>query len=144
MRRVLPAGRSGRLRRFAAALPVSVTACVLMVGCGGPKLYDVSGRVSYDGQPLPAGVIYFDPDVTKKNDGPQGYAIIKDGAYSTATKGGRGIAGGPHVVRIEGFDGKPGAELPLGKPLFTDYQERRDLPRAGSQQDFTVPRRGKN
>jgi hypothetical protein len=106
-------------------------------------LYDVSGRVTYDGQPLPAGVIYFDPDVTKQNDGPQGYAVIKDGAYSTADRNGRGVAGGPHIVRIEGFDGRPGAELPLGRPLFTDYHENRDLPRSKSELNFAVPGRGK-
>lgn len=131
-----------RPRRFAIGLLAA--AGLLIAGCGGSKLYEVSGRVTYDGRPLPAGVIYFDPDVTRQNDGPQGYALIKDGAYSTAAQGGRGVAGGPHVVRIEGFDGRPGAELPLGKPLFTDYQERRDLPRARSAQDFNVPKRGKN
>jgi hypothetical protein len=130
-------------RQFAAGL-LMATASVLFAGCGGSKRYEVSGRVTYDGRPLPAGVIYFDPDVTRRNDGPQGYAIIKDGAYSTAAKGGRGVAGGPYVVRIEGFDGKPGAELPLGKSLFTGYQERRDLPQARSEQDFAVPKGGRN
>ncbi len=129
-------------RWFAAGLIMA--AGVLLAGCGGSGLYEVSGRVTYDGRPLPAGVIYFDPDVARHNDGPQGYALVKDGAYSTAAKGGRGVAGGPHVVRIEGFDGRPGAELPLGKPLFTDYQERRDLPRARSEQDFAVPKGGKH
>jgi hypothetical protein len=138
---MLPA-RPARTFLFASALPV--VACVLHAGCGdGPKRYDVSGRVTYAGQPLPAGVIYFDPDATQNNDGPQGYAIIKDGAYSTAAPTGKGVVGGPHIARIEGFDGQPGQELPLGKPLFTDYQERRDLPRESSEQDFAVRPRQK-
>jgi hypothetical protein len=114
--------------------------CLLPAGCGGgPKLYDVSGAVTYDGKPLPAGVIYFDPDVLKKNDGPQGYALIKDGAYSTADAGGKAVVGGPYLARIEGFDGKPGNELPLGKALFTDFQQAVDLPRAACTRDFDVP-----
>src|SRR5262249_30095854 len=132
------------LQRFAFTLGLSAIACVLLPGCGrGLRLYDVSGQVTYDGKPLPAGVIYFDPDVSRKNDGPQGYAVIKNGAYSTTARGGKGVVGGPYVARIEGFDGKPGEELPLGKPLFTDYQESRELPRAKSEQDFAVPRRRK-
>lgn len=143
MRRFLRVRRHQCPRWFAVALILSAAAGILIAGCRGSKLYDVSGRVTYDGKPVPAGVIYFDPDFTKQNDGPQGYALIKDGSYSTAAQGGRGVAGGPHVVRIEGFDGKPGAELPLGKPLFTDYHEARDLPRARSEQDFTVLSNGK-
>ena len=94
MRHVLLGGPSRNLKRFAPAFPVSAV-CILIVGCGGPKLYDVSGRVTYDGQLLPAGVIYFDPDVTKQNDGPQGYAVIKNGTYNTSARGGRGVVGGP-------------------------------------------------
>jgi hypothetical protein len=51
--------------------------------------------------------------------------------------------GGDYVIRIQGFDGKPGHELPLGMPLFTDYVEARDLPKKPSQQDFSVPVREK-
>jgi hypothetical protein len=121
---------------------LAVLGGLLLAGCGrGPTLYHVSGRVTYDGQPLPAGVIYFDPDVTRNHDGPQGYAVIKNGTYNTSARGGKGVVGGAYVARIEGFDGRPGRELPLGTPLFTDFQKRRELPWASSEQDFTVPRR---
>lgn len=120
------------------------TACVLVSGCArGPTRYDVSGAVMHRGQPLPAGVIYFNPDVTRGNDGPQGYAIIKEGRYDTAGEGGKGVLGGPYTVRIEGFDGKPGNELPLGKPLFTDYQQSLEFPRSETTQDFDVPAKKK-
>lgn len=120
-------------------------ACASLCGCGGSiPIYEVSGTVTYQGKPLPAGVIYFDPDVTQKNDGPQGYAIIRDGQYNTDADGGMGVVGGAYLVRIEGFDGKPGNELPLGKPIFTDYQKAVDLPKANSTQDFDVPARKRN
>jgi hypothetical protein len=114
---------------------------LVCAGCGGPARYHVSGQVMYDGQPLPAGVLYFDPDVTRRNDGPQGYAIINEGSYSTSVAGGRGVVGGAYVARIEGFDGRPGQELPLGKSLFTDFRQPLELPTADVRQDFSVPRK---
>src|SRR5689334_1452970 len=100
-----------------------------LAGCGesGPQRFNVSGTVTYAGQPLPAGVIWFDPDFSKQNDGPQGYAFIKEGKFDSATTE-SGPSGGPHVVRIEGFDGKPGEELPMGKPMFHDFSQSVDLP----------------
>jgi hypothetical protein len=121
---------------FILALPILVLAA--LAGCGEPKLYQVSGHVTYHGRPLPAGVIYFDPDVMRGSDAPQGYAIIQDGAYNTAGVGGKGVLGGAYVARIEGFDGRPGVELPLGLPLFNNFTQELDLPRADAQQDFTV------
>jgi len=109
-------------------------------GCGpsGPPRFQVSGTVTFGGQPVPAGVIYFDPDVTKGHDGPQGYAQIKDGHYDTRQEG-KPVTPGPHVVRIQGFDGKSANELPLGQPLFPQAQQNRDMPAADSTQDFSIP-----
>lgn len=115
-------------------------ACTLLAGCNrGPTRYEVSGTVTYQNKPLPAGVIFFTPDIRRGNDGPQGYAIIKEGHYATTDPGGKGMLGGAYTVRIEGFDGKPGNELPLGKPLFTDYQTDVDFPKGETTQDFDVP-----
>jgi hypothetical protein len=94
--------------------------------------------VTFDGQLIPAGVIFFDPDVSRGNDGPQGFATITDGHYDTRENG-KGAVGGPHRVRIQGFDGKPGAELPLGHPLFPEYTVAVDLPGQAATRDFDVP-----
>jgi hypothetical protein len=128
------------MRCLILAPALLVLGSLVCAGCGGPVTYHVSGHVTYDGEPLPAGVIYFDPDVTKSNDGPQGYAIIKDGNYNTSAEGGKGVVGGAYVARIEGFDGRPGEELPLGMPLFTDFTQTLDLPEDDFQQDFSVSR----
>ena len=129
-------------RRFWQSLlfPLALVALPCLVGCGeaGPARYDVSGTVSYQGKPLPAGLIMFDPDITKGNDGPQGFAHIKDGRYNTAETE-SGPVGGPHIVRIQGFDGVAGQELPMGRPLFTDYQTPADIPAETSTLDFEVP-----
>ena len=125
---------------FCSACLLFAVACLAFIGCSNrPRRYPVSGTVTYAGQPLPAGVIFFDPDVTKQNKGPQGYALIKDGRYDTAASGGKGVVGGPYLVRIDGFDGKPGRELPMGNALFTHFQQLINLPEAASTQDFDVP-----
>jgi hypothetical protein len=118
--------------------PAAAVFC-LVAGCNrGPEMYSVSGTVTYDGKPLPAGQVFFEADVTKGHDAPQGFAYVKDGRFDTA-QGGRGVVGGDYVIRIQGFDGKPGNELPLGKPLFNDYVESRDLPKGPAQLEFSVP-----
>jgi hypothetical protein len=113
---------------------------LLVAGCGrsGPPRYELSGTVTYAGKPLPAGVIFFDPDVRQGNDGPQGFAHVQEGRYDTRQTG-KGSVGGPHRVRIQGFDGQPGPELPLGQPLFPEYQTDHDLPKENSTRDFEIP-----
>jgi hypothetical protein len=119
---------------------LAAAALIVLAGCGdrAPPRYHVKGTVTYDGKPLPAGVIYFDPYPMKKNDGPQGFAHVKDGRFDTRD-GGRPCAGGPMIVRIEGFDGKPAAELPVGNVLFRNHEEKVELPREDCERDFTVP-----
>lgn len=124
---------------------VGVAACatMLLVGCGGgdsTTRYDVAGTVTFDGKPVPAGVLLFTPDATKNNRGPTGVAEIKDGKYDTRQDG-KGTVGGPHTVVISGSDGipLPQEELPTGRPLFTDYKTTVDLPKAATTHDFEVP-----
>jgi hypothetical protein len=113
---------------------------LLLSGCGdpGPERHDIAGSVTYQGQPLPAGLITFEPDLSQGNDGPPGFAHIINGHYDTAETE-SGSVGGPQIVRIQGFDGKPGAELPMGRPLFDDFQTTVDLPHEKTTRDFAVP-----
>jgi hypothetical protein len=100
----------------------------------------VSGQVLFNGKPVPTGEIYFDPDVKKGHDGPQGFARIIDGRYDTRAKG-VPLTAGPHVVRIFGFDGqaRPNEELPFGARLFAEYTTAADVPAGGGTLDFEVP-----
>jgi hypothetical protein len=118
------------------------TAAVLLIGCGeaGPPRYHVTGKVSFGGQPVPQGMIFFDPDVSKGNDGRQGFAFIKDGVFDTRLDGQPQI-GGPHLVRIQAFDGKPGNELPLGRQLAPEFTTPVDFPKEESAHEFEVPKK---
>lgn len=116
----------------------------LFSGCGpgGAPQHNVAGTVTFDGQPVPRGSIRFLPDTEKGNTGPGGAAEITNGAFDTA-KAGSGTVGGRHIVIIDGFDGnaQPENELPIGKPLFTEFRTNVDLPKQDATgQDFTVPK----
>jgi hypothetical protein len=135
----------GSLRAWRWCGAVAILAALsASTGCGGGgvKRYDLSGSVTYRGQPVPTGSIVFEPDKTKGNEGPAGFAKIKAGKYDTRQEGGMGIIGGPHLVRIVGLDGKPSGELVQGMPLFPEYSTTVDLPKETGTHDFAVPAGG--
>ena len=124
-----------------------LTISAITAGCGGGSdsatTYHVSGKVEYDGQPLPAGKIYFTPDSSQGNQGPQGTATIKDGRYDTRESR-FGIMGGPYIVRIDGYDGKQPANdednlFVDGQVIFRDYEIRFDFPKSDHVEDIAVP-----
>ena len=117
---------------------------LLLVGCkgdSGPARYDLTGKVTYNGEPVPAGYILMEPDKSKGNDGPGANADIKDGVYKTRPK--QGAVGGPHILSVSGFDGKPQGlgpgHNPMGKPLFANVRVTVDLPKDASIYDIVVP-----
>jgi hypothetical protein len=118
-----------------------VFAAIGCSGSNGPTRYDVSGRVHFQGQPVPAGRIVFEPDVAQGNSGPAGYATIQNGVYDTA-RDGMGVVGGPHVAAITGMDGRPLDEQPDGNPLFPVVRQPVNFPRAKHQHDFDLPAPG--
>ena len=128
------------LRRAGCGVFLAVVIAWLTAGCGGsggPARYDLSGKVSYGGKPVPAGRIVFEPDGAKGNSGPASYAEIHDGRY--AAPRGKGTVGGPHRVRIAGFDGHGAGESPEGAPLFSEYRTTAKLPTQDGTRDFDVP-----
>lgn len=126
------------MRNSIALYPFFVVACLVGIGCSDRAVYPISGKVTFQNKPVPAGEIFFDPDASKNNDGPQGHATIKAGVYNTA-EGGKGIIGGAYVVRIQGYDGKQANELPLGHPIFETFTQSIDLPKTASTKDFEIP-----
>ena len=121
----------------------AIVACGLLVcaGCGqsGSQFHDVSGQLTYQGKPIPAGAIYFDPDTSRGNRGRQGYGLIHDGRFDTAA-GGKGTVAGPHLVRVLGYDGLPAGEgAEFGRPLFPEYTLKRDISPGKTTLDIDVP-----
>ncbi len=119
----------------------AVAALLTAAGCGGndgPPRYDLNGTVTYDGNPVPAGEVFLQPDASQGNTGPGSLALIKDGRYKTER--GQGIVGGPHVVRILGFDGVAAGDSTAGSSLFPQYEAIVDFPQEATTHDFTITR----
>jgi hypothetical protein len=133
------------LRTAALARALPALACFLALGCGGEKLYRVSGKVKFKGNPVPAGKIYFIPDGSKGNSGPSGYADIKDGEYDTSSTGGRDVPAGPVTIAVEGIDPNAAPDKPdpsgevTTKLLFARYELDYDVPAESSTKDIEVP-----
>jgi len=124
----------------ALSLALSLAAPFLL-GCGsdGPQRYRLQGLVTYEGKPVPAGTIIFEPDASQKNDGPQGLATIHDGVFDSS-RGGKGTVGGPHRITILGCDGASISETsPQGKPLFEPSLTTAELPKKNGKLDFDIP-----
>ncbi|QDU25390.1 hypothetical protein ETAA8_04580 [Anatilimnocola aggregata] len=121
---------------------LSLVGLLTFSGCEkkGPKRYEVSGKITYQGMPIPAGIIYFDPDIASGGAGPQGFAIIKDGTFDTRKENGLGPVGGKCVLRIYGNDGIPQPELAMGKALFAGALIPKELPEADTVINIDVPR----
>lgn len=126
-----------------AAAGFLAAAVALAAGCDGEEtLYDVCGTVTFDGKPIPKGLIFFDPDAAKGGSGMQGFANIVDGKFDTAREG-KGVRGGAYVIRVNGYDGKEAAEAPFGQYLFPEHEEKRDLPAKNSELTIEVKKKPK-
>jgi hypothetical protein len=129
-------GLSRRLLGGAAVL-------ALAAGCSSePPMAQISGTVTFNGQPVPAGWISFTPDATK---GTVRVCQIKDGVYDSSKEGQPGVFPGKNLVKIAGFDGK---KIPLwgqGKQIFNPVDETFDVPAGTSTKDWVIPESaGKN
>ena len=116
--------------------------CAAAAGCGprGPERFRVSGTVTHAGEPVRLGRVIFEPDVSRGNAGPQGFAPIENGRFDTASPHCKGTVGGPMLVRIDGFEMTGGEDAAAsGRLLFPSYEEVIDLPRAAVVRDFVVP-----
>ena len=126
-------------------LAVVLMASLSVLGCGGakdsPTLFTVSGNVTFNGKPVPAGFVSFEPDAAKGNSGPGCRASIKNGYYETAKD--RGVTGGSYLITVGGSDGVPtiieGEEAPYGTSLFPAYKTQFDFPKEDTTWDIEVP-----
>jgi hypothetical protein len=114
-----------------------------LFGCSSNEFarHELSGNVSYQGKPVPAGYLVLKPDRSKGNQGVAAQTDIRHGLYHLPAN--RGTIGGPHIVMVSGFDGEPvtidGVINPNGKPLFAAYQMTINLPKATATHDIQVP-----
>jgi hypothetical protein len=113
----------------------------LAAGCSSSegKKVQVSGKVTFNGQPVPAGWISFQPDSTQGNPGREVRLVqIKDGVYdSSKEQDAGGVYPGPTIIRIAGFDGKSQPHFRQGKQIFNAHEMRETV--QGGTKDYDVP-----
>lgn len=134
-RSVIPA-RAARNRISWCFLGLLVVVCVGCKKVDGPVRYEVSGEVKYGDQLLEYGTIQFLPDAQQGNRGLATSARIQRGRFKTPS--GKGVVGGPHLLRIYAFEDDASGNPNL-VPLFPMYEKRVDLPMAGTSIDVIVP-----
>jgi hypothetical protein len=114
-----------------------------VAGCGdsGPRRVDVWGTVTWKGTPIPAGQVFFTPDVTKGNRGLQGVAVIQDGKFDTRFDKSRGLSSGPQQIEIRCFDAKGITRLmPYGHEMFAEHPQMEvEVPADGGEINLVVP-----
>lgn len=93
------------LRNPIGSLAVILICCLGCGGSSGPERANVSGQVTFNGQPVEKGVIAFVPDGSTV--GPTSGAIIENGRYRTQSGGGPVL--GSHRVEIVAH--RPGKKI---------------------------------
>lgn len=118
-----------RAARPVIAVCVAISCAVPSGGCrkaAGPERFDVQGTVTFDGQPVPTGLLVLEPDASKGNGGPVSVLEISNGRFDSRQPGAKGPLQGPLIARITGYpEADPSVEIP--KPLFREYQTTVDL-----------------
>lgn len=125
---------------MALRISVFLFALVFLSGCSGgdsQKRFRLTGAATFDGKPIPFGEVLFTPDGNKGNSGAQGIAPIRDGKFDTSMPDGKGIGGGPMMIRVTGFSG------PGGK-LLCEFETQANLPLADGKHDILIPKEAAN
>ena len=120
---------------------LTATLVVVSGGCGQAKreVANLSGKVTFKGQPVPAGFINFLPDVPRGNRGEVKAFEIKDGVYDTAQGPNPGIYPGANKIMISGFNGKPKPLWPQGVQIFNPINLDLTVATGTNTKDFEVP-----
>lgn len=112
---------------------------LVLVGCESkPTLTEISGTVTFKGQPIPAGDVSFTPEVSVAGGQLQMY-MVKDGKYDSTQTPGMGLLPGKYKVRINGYDGKQIPNFYSGKQIFNAVEEQIEITSGKMTKDFVVP-----
>lgn len=115
---------------LASAAVVIAAVAVVQYLSWTPRRAVITGVVTFDGRPVPAGLIRFTPRGTNAAARAIVAGEIRDGRY--AVKAGHGSVGGGYRVQVRGFSGVakqvgPAVD-PLGEPLFKEVVRTADIP----------------
>lgn len=128
------------MTRYGAISLIAIT-ILGIVGCGEQSNRKVvTGTVTWRGQPVPVGLLVFDPDVKRGNRGPQGGAKILEGRFDTRNDDSKGCVPGAHTVTVFGYSGQNVSKFRnFGDPLFEPHNLEVVIPEEGGNLDLVVP-----
>ena len=131
------------MRKLIGRLVGAMAVLVLATSCSSaPPLAQMSGTVTFKGEPVPAGWISFTPEAGK---GLVKVCQIKNGTYDSSKEGEPGINPGKNLVRIAGFDGHKIPMWGQGKQIFNPVDMTFEVPSGTSNKNFEIPESaGKN
>src|SRR5262245_46433380 len=125
---------------FTRTLMVGALAVLLLCGCSSePQRAQLSGKVTFKGQPVPAAWISFMPEGGAGTDGQVKLLQITDGVYNTSQENEPGLAPGQYRIRIAGFDGNKVPNWGQGKQIFNPVDDTYTVPEGSSTKDFVIP-----
>lgn len=107
-----------------------------MIGCGksGVQRLDLSGAITHNGKPVPAGQIRFEPNASKGGSGPAGYTSIVDGRFDTSSED-KGPVPGPVRIKVTGYV----SSKAFAPAMFPTYTYEVDIVESSRSFDIDVP-----
>jgi hypothetical protein len=116
---------------------------VLVAGCGGGDKIDrqrIQGTVTYQGQPVAFGAIFFEPTASAGQVAPTVYLPVRDGKFDTGDKG---PSPGKYRVTVGGVDQSKATKdddgITTTPPLFPDHKFEIDVPVPNNTLNVEVP-----
>jgi hypothetical protein len=110
------------------------------LGCSAkPEPSQLSGKVTFKGQPVPAGWISFTPDVAAGGLGEVRVLQIKNGVYDSSKESEPGLNPGKYLIKIAGFDGVKIPFYGQGKQIFNPIDDAFTVPEGTSTKDWVIP-----
>lgn len=112
-----------------------------LLGCGPgkPALTEISGTITFKGEPIPAGDISFTPDVSISNGELRMY-MVKDGKFNSEETPESGLLPGKYKVRVNGYDGVQIPNFYSGKQIFNAVEMEMDIaPGEKVAKDVVIP-----
>jgi len=102
---------------YTTLLKLVALAILAIAGCNpGPQLVPVSGQVTIEGKPVPAGFIRVLPEGGRAAEG-----TIENGRFALKTKDKEGVMTGEHPVEISAFEYKNKKKIWYAPTHYTDY-----------------------
>lgn len=115
---------------------------IVVLGCGRGDVQrqHLRGKVTYQGRPVPAGLILFNPIQTEGKGGSRGGARIVQGTYDTQAKDGLAVPVGKTQVLVTGYSKlAESEESGPAQPLFQGYETSVEVTPETTTFDINIP-----